>query len=594
MRVNLVVSNCTELWIEGTEQYQFLTENCRDYALANGVRPEQCLSVPGSRLETQGSIEFIESYLTRLLPVIAGKLAQQHGHGDPFWRRAIFFYLRDLIGSAYTVFEQIETVFDPAAHELRIASLPDKVPLYGVSATLEDGLYWGITDEGREYYAAEYFRLFYPGTFAELPLRRKQFALTPPQQGTRSIVGVIRDVAKAILRRGSSRLRVMVTNAQYEQTLAKKMFLRSFGAVSFHHTVPSLKSLFEERYAFDPVLRKQIAQPLTSSQERFEQYLGRCIETSLPWALAEGFDSSYAFYWDFWAGFPGLQYVISENLYQQDALPRAVCALQGVELVTLPHFFPLEIYATAKLNRLQEQDRFIARGASQLSPLAISSGTIFPYCVADSTEQKDIDTLYVTTDFYAYFQPLQQSADGCGYDVFKCFKQFVGAFLSSLPQAAIEKISLKKRPPPLLTSLQMDYPDAMRVLDPSRPAKTYMGKAKLIIVEGMSTSLFESLASNIPTIAFWPADLYHLGAGFEGYFSALEEAGIIVHDPRELALQVETAQRDPHAWWFNPERQAARARFMNQNLHGNEHVEKVLLGLAKGKKVYPLLCGLGS
>jgi len=593
MRANLVVSNCTELWIEDAEKYQFLTENCRDYAIASGVRPEQCLSVPRAMVSTHDSINFIDDCLARLLPVIAGCLAQHHGHGDSFWRRTLFLYLRDLIGSAYTVFEQIEAVFDPAAHTLRIASLPDRVPLYGVSATLEDGLYWGITNEGREYYAAEYFRLFYPGMLAELPLRRKGFS--PPQQGkgTRSTAGAIKGAAKAILKRGGSRLRVMVTNAQYEQTLAKKVFLRSLGRASFHHTAPSLKSLFEASYAVDSVLRHSIAAPLTTSQNRFEQYLGRCLETSLPWSLAEGFKRSFAFYQDFWAGFPRLQYLISENLYQQDALPRAVCALQGVELVTLPHFFPLEIYATAKLNRLQVQDRFIARGAAQLSQLSIGSGTIFPYCLADNTEQKDIDTLYVTTDFYVYFQPLQQSADGCGYDVFNRFKLFVGAFLSTLPQAAIEKISLKKRPPPLLTSLQMDYPDAMRVLDPSRPAKTYMGRAKLIIVEGMSTSLFESLASNIPTIAFWPADLYHLGTEFEGYFSALEEAGIVVHDPRELALQVEKAQREPQ-WWFNPETQAARARFIDQNLHDNAHVEKVLLSLAKGRKVSPLQVGLDS
>lgn len=594
MRANLVVSNCTELWVNGAEKYQFLTESCRDYAIASGVPPELCLSVSCPMLETQDSIHFIESYLTKLLPVIAGRLAQYHGHGDAFWRRTLFFYLRDLIGSAHTVFEQIDAVFDPAAHEMRIASLPAKVPLYGVSATLEDGLYWGITDEGREYYAGEYFRLFYPGMFVELPLRRKTFSPAQSEKKSRSIGGVVREAAKAILKRGSRRLLVMVTNAQYEKTLAKKVFFRSFGQVSFHHTVPSLKGLFEETYTVDHALRRNIAEPLKSSQNRFEQYLGRCLETSLPWALAEGFDRSYAFYRDFWSSFPGLQYVISENMYQQDALPRAVCELQGVELITLPHFFPLEIYAAASLNRLQIQDRFIARGSAQISPAAIGSGTVFPYCLVDKGEQKDIDTLYVTTDFYAYFQPLQQSADGCGYDVFKHFKQFVSTFLGALPKAAIEKIAIKKRPPPLLTSLQMDYPAAIRVLDPSWPAKAYMGKAKLVIVEGMSTSLFESLASNIPTIAFWPADLYHLGAEFEGYFSALEEAGIVVHDPLELARQVERAQQDSHAWWFKPDMQAARARFMHQNLHDNADVEEVLLSMAKGRQTKPLRTGHGG
>jgi len=594
MRTNLIVSNCTELWVRGVEKYEFLTENCRDYAIASGVRPEQCLSVSCPILETQSSIDFIESYLTKLLPVIADRLAQHHGHSVTFWRRTLFFYLRDLIGSAYTVFQQLEAVFDPAVHDVHIALLPDKPPLYGVSATLEDGLYWGITDEGREYYAGEYFRLFYSGMFVELPLRRKTFSPAQTEKTPRSISGEVRNAAKVILKWGGRRLRVMVTNAQYEKKLAKKVFLRSFGKVSFHHAVPSIKSLFEETNTIDPALRCAIAEPLTSSQNRFEQYLGRCLETSLPWSLAEGFERSCSFYRDFWSSFPRLQYVISENLYQQDALPRAVGELHGVELITLPHYFPLEIYATARLNRLQIEDRFIARGSAQISPAAIGSGTVFPYYLVNKFEQKDIDTLYITTDFYAYFQPLQQSADGCGYDVFNHFKQFVSIFLSALPNAAIEKISLKKRPPPLLTSLQMDYPAVMSVLDPSQPAKAYIGKAKLVIVEGMSTSLFESLASNIPTIAFWPADLYQLGAEFEGYFSALEKAGMVVHDPLELAQQVERAQQDPNAWWFKPAMQAARASFMSQNLHDSLNVEKVLLRMARGRQTKPVLAGLHS
>ena len=160
MKANLIVSNCTELWIEDAEKYQFLTENCRDYAIANGLRPEQCLGAPTHMMYTQDSINFIDDCLTRLLPVIAERLAQHYGHEYSFWNRTLFFYLRDLISSAYTLFEQIESVFDPAIHELHIASLPDKAPIYGVSGTLEDAFYWGITDEGREYYAAEYFRLF--------------------------------------------------------------------------------------------------------------------------------------------------------------------------------------------------------------------------------------------------------------------------------------------------------------------------------------------------------------------------------------------------------------------------------------------------
>ena len=588
MKINLVVSNCTELWIEGADRIQFLIEDCRDQALARGSRPAQCLISPWPMTDTQGSIDFIEGCLTKCLLLVAGKLAEHHGHGVAFWKQVIFFYLRDLIGSAYTIFAQIEGVFDPAVHDLRIAALPDKIPLYGGGSTIEDALYWGITDEGREYYAAEYFRTFYPGMFPELPLSRKGFGITPTGTAPSSVVATIKNAVKERLRRRRRRLRVMVVNAQYDLGLARRVFLRSLGRVSLYHTVPSLESLFEETYILDSDLRKDVAAPLASSQDRFEQYLGHCLETSLPWSLAEGFKCSYAFYREFWATFPRLQYVISENMYQHHALSRAVCALHGTETITLPHFYPLEIFSPARLNHLQVQERFIARGKAPVSSLAIGSGTAFPYQLAVKHKQKTIDTLYVATDFYAHFQSLQQSADGCGYDVFMKYRKFVDAFLAELPKNAIDKISLKKRPPSLLTSIQMDYLRAMKLLEPSVPAKNYMAKAKLVLVEGLSTSLFEALASDIPTIAFWPADIYHFSPAFEAYFSILEEAGIVLHDPCVLAQQVAMVQPGPDSWWGSPAIRAGRERFLNLNLHSNRDFERVLLDLARGKIASPI------
>jgi putative transferase (TIGR04331 family) len=380
---------------------------------------------------------------------------------------------------------------------------------------------------------------------------------------------------------------VLVTNAQYEQVFAKRMLLRSRGKVSFHYSVPSLANLFVDTYAVDQGQRKCIAKPFADSSDRFEQYLGRCLETSLPWSLVEGFESALSLYRKFWADFPQLKYVISENLYQQDSLPRAVCAELGVELITLPHFFPLEIFAGSRLTGLQVQDRFIARGSRQLSKSTIGSGTVFPYRLAGNAEQKEIDTLYVATDFYAYFRSLQQSADGCGYDVYKQFKQFVGDFLEAMPRCAIEKIALKNRPSHSLNPLQLDYPSEMKLLDSSRSAKAYMSRAKLIVVEGMSTTMFEALASNIPTIAFWPADLYQLRPEFVSYFSVLEKAGIVVHDPIELAQQTQIAQQDAKTWWMSGEKQAARAQFLEENLHGQDHFEKLLLSLIRGQSALP-------
>lgn len=585
MKINLVVSNCVELRVEGAEKLQFLTTNCYEEAIGCQKPPEQWLQTLSHTRDTKKTIDFIEKYLDECLLVIANKLLHQFGKDDLFWREVLYFYLRDLVDGAYTIFSQIEEVFDLSKHQLQIASRPEKTPLYGVSGTVQDAFYWGITDEGREYYAGEYFRTFYPGVFEEKAFKRKSFA--PNSQDTRtnykSITPRIKSYVKYFLNGNSRRLRVMVTNAQYDSFFGKKTFLRSLGRVSFHHSIPSLEKLYQEFYSYNYELRREIASPLTSSKDRFKHYLGRCLETSLPWSLAEGFERSFTYYNEFWMKFPKLEYLISENLYQHDALPRAVCASRGVEMITLPHFFPLEIYAPARLTHLMVQEKYISRGNPASSRLAIGSGTVFPYKIKGIKTQKTIDILYVTTDFYVYFQPLQQSADGCGYDVLKQFENFVVTFFDTLPTSLISKISLKKRPIPLLSSMQLDYRSEMKEVEPSLPAKTYMRVAKLVLIEGMSTALFESLASDIPTIAFWPADLYRFDPAFDLYFSELEEVGIVLHDPIFLAKQVTKVQGSPDSWWSSPDVRAARKRFLNLNLHTHQDFERVLLNLLKRK-----------
>lgn len=580
MKTNLIISNCAELRMDGTDYYQFLDEYCRDHALSNGLAEMQCLMTVSKKRTTQDSINFIKTGLERYLPVVAERLANIHHQPIEFWRRAVFIYLRDLIGSTQTMFEQLESVFDPNKHQLHIASLPNRVPLFSIGAPQEDSLYWGVSDEGREYYAAEYFRCFYPGQFSEIALK---LTIQPPVLSNKCrkvFGGGVKKLIKYLLTANNCQLRVLVYNIKFDRLLALKLLLSSYGKVSFFHKIPNPFENDSGHYAMDPIMRMYIAQPLIESQLKYEQYLGKCLQTSLPWCLAEGFSSSFEFYRNYWNSFPRLKYVVAEAMYQEDALPIAVAKLQGIEPLKIHHFFPLEIFSTEKINQLSVKDRFLCRGEKQLSDLAIGMGTVYPYRMGEKARQTVYEILYITTDFYSYFQPLQQSADGNGYDVYKIYKKFVGDFLKELSVEISQRISLKKRIPSHPCALQLDYPSIMRKLDPSVPAIKYMSGANLIIVEGLSTSLFEALASDVPVIAFWPAELYHFQKQYEDYFASLEEVGIVFHDPQKLAQQVRLLYNNPNVWWLRSETRKARAEFIEKNSLYNAPVNDTLLEIA--------------
>lgn len=88
--------------------------------------------------------------------------------------------------------------------------------------------------------------------------------------------------------------------------------------------------------------------------------------------------------------------------------------------------------------------------------------------------------------------------------------------------------------------------------------------ASLVICDMNQTSLSESLAANIPTIAFWEPRLWELRSEAEPYFQLLRDVGILYHSPFDAAKAVNHLWPKVEEWWMKREIQEARQKFVNQ------------------------------
>jgi putative transferase (TIGR04331 family) len=335
----------------------------------------------------------------------------------------------------------------------------------------------------------------------------------------------------------------------------------------------------------DPEIRDFIAAPFSDSekQSKFEQYFCHCLKNSFPWSLAEGFQESFQIYERYWNSFPELDYLVTENQYQHNSLALATFSLLHGKLVSIPHFYTLEILANYKLDKLQSGSFFkIDRGYTKThEENSVGSGSIYPYVVSSASPVKKYPILYVATEFTPYLLDYQISIDGDGYEVYEKFKIFVYNFFEILPKKTIKKIWLKERSKPRYDGVTFKYPAYMHRLDAENTAPAYMAQSSIIIVEGMSTAFYEALASNIPVLTFWPQGLYHLDENYSDFFQDLEFVGLIHHNPLQLSQMLINIEGNPSVWWQSERVQLARASFLQKNFHLLPEMKKTLLNLLK-------------
>lgn len=89
-------------------------------------------------------------------------------------------------------------------------------------------------------------------------------------------------------------------------------------------------------------------------------------------------------------------------------------------------------------------------------------------------------------------------------------------------------------------------------------------EASLFVCDHPGTPMLEALAADIPSVLFWDQSVWEMRPAAQPFFDALMKAGILFGEPEAAAKAVEEALVDPEAWWSDPTRQEARARFIEK------------------------------
>ena len=102
-------------------------------------------------------------------------------------------------------------------------------------------------------------------------------------------------------------------------------------------------------------------------------------------------------------------------------------------------------------------------------------------------------------------------------------------------------------------------------------------RSKCCIIDHLSTSFWQALKSEVPTLCFWHQDMHQLDDRFNGYFDELINANILVTDFNNINEMIYKNFKNPDEWWNTKEVLSARERFLKNNLaEANTMVNKIL------------------
>jgi len=107
-----------------------------------------------------------------------------------------------------------------------------------------------------------------------------------------------------------------------------------------------------------------------------------------------------------------------------------------------------------------------------------------------------------------------------------------------------------------------------KALDPSlnidtgeRNIRDLIAQSRLVVHSYDSSGIFETLAQNIPTMAFWQNGFEHLRDSAKPYYQLLVDAGIVHLSAESLARKVNEVWDDVDGWWLKESVQQPRKTF---------------------------------
>lgn len=202
-----------------------------------------------------------------------------------------------------------------------------------------------------------------------------------------------------------------------------------------------------------------------------------------------------------------------------------------------------------------------ARGRENLPSLTLAR-------LARTEPPADGDLLLITTSHPPYVYRLQSHPLGAQWER---YVDDQARFVASLPAALRDRLVVREGQP----TFGRDFDGRLAAAHPQvrfdheLPFAQALAHARCAVVDHCTTVFLETIALDVPTVAYWEPSLWPMRQSAREPLALLERAGILHETPESAAVLLERVWPDLSAWWNGGDVRDARAQLLTRYALGS-------------------------
>lgn len=383
---------------------------------------------------------------------------------------------------------------------------------------------------------------------------------------SRGIGGVMRGIVKSLTRWQAGRARTVVYNSTLSIYEVLVLVVGSGFRIGLH---PLVRYNSIEWPCPDPVLRRDLADHIRSclGDLPFERALCKIVPAILPVSLLEGLGILKSIAAKNYPCAP--KTILSAYGWNNDDPFRVWAILahkRGARLVSCQHggaYGQRYLPGVGEATEISVVDQFISWGGSGQQMRSRVTLPIPPHYLVERSGGTDELILYIGTAVDRL--PFSIAHYPIGPMFFDYLDRQID-FWNSLPGALRSKLLMRPNPGDAgwseIAQVRRYLPD-LKIDDFVTSFADRLRRARVAVVDNLSTTFAQCLGSGVPTILVWDPDVWTLNEEASVYFAALEKAGVYHRTPRAAAEALGRIWSHPDEWWRSTPVAAAVNNFLD-------------------------------
>jgi len=325
------------------------------------------------------------------------------------------------------------------------------------------------------------------------------------------------------------------------------------------------------------------------TKDKFEAFIYSILEHYMPTLYSKDYKINIKNIKIFLNNFPEVKYIINESFLDNDYVNLILLLAKEenkIKHIYIEHNYISHPYIGNRIDYLTHTvDKFYSLGwKDKFNKKIIKGASLYPFEQNRIFKIKKYKILYVShtsQDLFFSFRNVICERNG------KIYYDKMKNFFSKIPKKFLKEIHHKPYPSNKVHGVSIsleehckEYFKYFNSLPNNIPAIKILPKAKICLIDHISTTFISALINNVPTIAIWHKEFHFLNKTNENFFKILIKENIVFSDLEDAKNFLLSVKDDPGNWWFKKSVQKAKNDFLDKNIGSCDQMLREIVNIA--------------